>query len=115
MANDQVTGLLVFSGSLTAINSKAIVDLAARNKLPGMYWTTQFTTDGGLTYYGPKLTSMFRQSAMLVHRILKGEKAGEIPIEYAKEFELLINLKAARQQGITLSDAILQKADHVIQ
>ena len=115
MTNDQVAALMVFSGALTAINSKAIVDLAARNKLPAMYWTTQFTTDGGLMYYGPKLTAMFRQSAIIVHRIMNGEKAGEIPVQYAKEFELVVNLKAAHDLGITLPDSLLRKADHVIQ
>ena len=105
MANDQVGGLLVFSGVLTALNSKNIVGFAASNKLTAMYWTAQFTTDGGLMYYGPKLPAMFTRAASFVHRILIGEKVEEIPIEYAREFELVINLKSAHELGIDFPDS----------
>ena len=114
MEKERVQALLVFSGVLTAVNSKTVVEYASKNRLPGMYWTLQFVNDGGLMYYGPKLPRMFERSAALVDRILKGDKAGEIPIEYAKEFELIINLKAAQELGITVPESVLSKADRVI-
>ena len=66
-------------------------------------------------YYGPDLPRVFEQSAFLVDRILKGASAGDLPVLYAKEFELVINLKAAKELGITIPQSILSRANRVIQ
>jgi putative tryptophan/tyrosine transport system substrate-binding protein len=115
IAKAQPTAILVFSGALTDVHSKQIVELATKYKLPGMYWQARFAEEGGLMYYGPKLSGAFEQSAILVDRILKGASAGDLPVLYAKEFELVINLKAAKELGITIPQPILSRANRVIQ
>jgi putative tryptophan/tyrosine transport system substrate-binding protein len=115
IAQAQASALLVFSGVLTGIHSKRIVELAAKSRLPSMYWQIRFVNDGGLMYYGPNLPHMFEQSAVLVDRILKGANAADLPVEYAKEFELVINLKAAKELSITVPQAMIARASRVIQ
>ena len=115
IAKEQATAILVFSGALTDAHSKQIVELATKYKLPGMYWQARFVEEGGLMYYGPDLPRVFEQSAFLVDRILKGASAGDLPVLYAKEFELVINLKAAKELGITIPQSILSRANRVIQ
>src|SRR5215203_2253565 len=73
IAREQTGALLVFSGVLTAIHSKRIVGLAEKHRLPSIYWQIRFVRDGGLMYYGPNLPVMFKQSASLVHKILRGK------------------------------------------
>lgn len=114
MARQKAGALLVFSGVLSNIHSKTIVELAKKKKLPGMYWSFRFTEAGGLMYYGPNLVAMFKQSASIVDRILKGAKPGEIPVEYAKEFELIINLRTAKELGIAIPPSVLAQAKRVI-
>jgi len=109
------SALLVFSGVLTAIHSQRIVELAAKNRLRGMYWQLRFVNDGGLMYYGPNLPRMFQQSAALIDKILKGSKPGDIPVQYAKDFELIINLRTAKALGITIPPTLLARADGVIE
>jgi ABC-type uncharacterized transport system substrate-binding protein len=115
MAQERASALLVFSGVLTAIHSQRIAELAAKNRLPGMYWQLRFVNDGGLMYYGPNLPRMFQQSAALIDKILKGSKPGDIPVQYAKDFELIINLKTAKALGITIPPTLLARADEVIE
>jgi putative ABC transport system substrate-binding protein len=115
IAQERASALLVFSGVLTAIHSKRIVELAAKNRLPSMYWHIRFVNDGGLMYYGPNLPRMFDRSAALVDQILKGANPADIPIEYASEFELMINLKAAKELGIAIPQALIMRANRVIQ
>ncbi|WP_084807490.1 ABC transporter substrate-binding protein [Bradyrhizobium sp. NAS80.1] len=114
MTRERATALLVFSGVLTAIHSSTIAGLAAKNRLPGMYWHVRFVTDGGLMSYGPNLPRMFRQSAALVDRILKGATPADVPVEYATDFELIINLTAAKALGLQISPTLLARADRVI-
>ncbi len=115
MAKAQARALLVFSGGLTEAHSKQIVELATKYKLPGMYWQQRFVDEGGLMYYGPSIPGAFEQSAVLIDRILKGDNAGDLPVLYAKEFELVINLKAAKELGITIPQSLLARANRVIQ
>lgn len=115
IAQERAGALLVFSGVLTGIHSKRIVELAFKNRLPAMYWTESFMNEGGLMYYGPNLPRMFEQSASLVDKILKGVDPADIPVEYAKEFELIINLKAAKELGITIPQQLIARASRVIQ
>jgi len=74
----------------------------------------RFVTDGGLMSYGPNLPRMFRQSAALVDRILKGATPADVPVKYATDFELIINLKAAKALGLQMSPTLLARADRVI-
>jgi putative tryptophan/tyrosine transport system substrate-binding protein len=114
MTRERATALLVFSGVLTAIHSRTIAELAAKKRLSAMYWHKRFVTDGGLMYYGPNLPRMFRQSAALVDRILKGAEPADIPVEYAADFELIINLKAAKALGLQMPPTLLSRADEII-
>jgi putative ABC transport system substrate-binding protein len=115
IAKAQATAILVFSGALTDAHSKQIAGLAAKYKLPGMYWQARFVDEGGLMYYGPSLPRAFEQSTILVDRILKGASAGDLPVLYAKEFELVVNLKAAKQLGIEIPQSLLSRTNRVIQ
>jgi putative ABC transport system substrate-binding protein len=115
IAQERAGALLVFSGVLTGIHSKRIVELAFKNRLPAMYWQVSFMNEGGLMYYGPNIPRMFEQSASLVDKILKGANPADIPVEYGKEFELIINLKAAKELGITIPQGLIAKANRVIQ
>jgi putative ABC transport system substrate-binding protein len=115
IAQERAGALLVFSGVLTFLQSKRIVELASKNRLPAMYWAISFMNEGGLMYYGPNLPRMYEQSAALVDKILKGANPADIPVEYAKEFELIISLKAAKELGITIPQELIARANRVIQ
>jgi hypothetical protein len=80
-----------------------------------LYWQVRFVNDGGLMYYGPNLPRMFQQSAALMDKILKGAKPSDIPVQYAKDFELIITLKTAKALGITIPSTLLARADEVIE
>jgi putative ABC transport system substrate-binding protein len=106
--------LLVILDLLTTRNSKRIVDLAAKHRLPGMYPTRQFAEEGGLMAYGPNIGDLYRRAATYVDKILKGTKPAELPIEQPTRFEFFINLKAAKQIGLTIPPNVLARADKVI-
>jgi putative ABC transport system substrate-binding protein len=89
--------------------------IAARLRLPAIYGFRYFTEAGGLMSYGPNLPDVYRQSARLVGRILKGERAGDLPIELPTRYELIVNLRVAKAMGFTLSDSFLLLADEVIE
>lgn len=115
IATEQPSGLLVFSGVLTAIESKRIAELATKHRLPGMFWYIGFVNEGGLMYYGPNVPLMFEQSAILVDQVLKVANPAEMPVQYAKQFELIINAKTARMLGIVIPQSLVEKADRVIE
>ena len=92
-----------------------IIAQAARHKLPAVYYERHFVTAGGLISYGPDFIDQHRQAATYVDRILKGEKPADLPVQAPTKFELVINLKTAKQLGVSLPHAILQRADEVIQ
>jgi putative ABC transport system substrate-binding protein len=94
---------------------KRIVDLAAENQLPGMYQAREFVDAGGLLSYGVNLPDLFRRSATYVDKILKGAKPAGLPVEQPTKFELVINLKTARELGLSVSRDFLLIADEVIE
>ena len=91
-----------------------IIEFAAKNRLPAMYAGAEFVDAGGLMSYAPDFVSMFRRAATYVDKILKGVKAGDLPVEQPTKFELVINLKAAKQIGLTIPQSVLYRADKVI-
>ncbi len=111
---NRADGLIVLRGSLTNGLQKRIVDLAVKTRLPAIYNDQSFTEAGGLMSYGPSLSDLFRRAAIYVDKILKGTKPGDLPVERPTKFELVINLKAAKQIGVTIPPNVLARADKVI-
>ena len=91
-----------------------IVDFAAKNRLPAMYHRMEFVDAGGLMAYGPSYNDLFRRSAIYVDKILKGTKPADLPVEQSTKFEFIINLKTAKQIGLTIPPNVLGRADRVI-
>jgi putative tryptophan/tyrosine transport system substrate-binding protein len=96
------------------LNRKVIVDLAAKNRLPAIYPEIRFTEAGGLMSYGPSLPDLYRRAANYVDKILKGAKPADLPVEQPTKFELVINLKTAKEIGVTIPPDVLMWADRVI-
>jgi putative ABC transport system substrate-binding protein len=95
-------------------NQKQIVDLAAKNRLPAIYNQGEFVASGGLMSYGSDETEPYKRIASMVDKILKGTKPADIPVEQPTKFELVINLKAAKQIGLTIPQSVLFRADKVM-
>src|SRR6476660_3607511 len=106
--------LFVLQSPLMTLNSKRIVELALEQRLPGMYPSNQFAQEGGLIAYGPVVADLYRRAATYVDKILKGANPAELPIEQPTKFELVINLKTAKQIGLTIPPNVLTRADRVI-
>jgi putative ABC transport system substrate-binding protein len=106
--------LLVLQSPLMTLNSKRIVELALEKHLPGIYPSNQFAQEGGLIAYGPVIADLYRRSATYVDKILKGAEPADLPIEQPTKFELVINLKTAKQIGVKVPPSVLARADKVI-
>jgi putative ABC transport system substrate-binding protein len=106
--------VLVLQGGVFNSQRKQIVDLAVKNRLPAIYNRRDYVEDGGLMSYGVNFTHLDRRAATYVDKILKGAKPADLPVEQPTKFELIINLKAAKQIGLTIPPNVLARADRVI-
>ena len=108
-------GLIVTGGPLAIMHRNLIATLAARHKLPTVYFRRIMVASGGLISYGPDLIEHFRQAAGYVDRVLKGEKPADLPVQAPTKYELVINLKAAKALGLEIAPTLLARADEVIE
>jgi putative tryptophan/tyrosine transport system substrate-binding protein len=107
--------LIVPPNVVTILHRDLVIALAARHRLPAVYPYRFFATSGGFISYGVDLPELYRQAASYVDRILKGTKPGDLPIQLASKFELVVNLKTAKALGLTIPEPFLQHADEVIE
>jgi putative tryptophan/tyrosine transport system substrate-binding protein len=110
----RVNALVVILSPPTTLHSKVIADLALKQRLPGVYPTRQFAEEGGLIAYGPLIGDLYRRAATYVDKILKGAKPADLPVEQPTKFEFIINLKTAKQIGLTIPPNVLARATKII-
>jgi putative tryptophan/tyrosine transport system substrate-binding protein len=108
-------GLVVMADVFTRVHRAPIIMAAARNNVPAAYWQSVFVTDGGLLSYGPDYADIFRRAAAYVHRVLRGEKPADLPVQFPVKFEITLNAKTAKTLGLTIPETLLATADEVIQ
>jgi len=106
--------VLVLAGPFFFSQRAQIVDLAIKSRVPTIYYAAEFVEEGGLMTYGVSITDLFRRAATYVDKILEGAKPAELPVEQPTKFELVINLKAAKQIGLVIPPNVLARADRVI-
>jgi putative tryptophan/tyrosine transport system substrate-binding protein len=108
-------GLIPIPSAAAVRHRDLILTLAARRKLPAVYWERLFVAAGGLIFYGPNLVDEFRQAANYVDRILKGDKPADLPVQAPTKYETVLNLKTAKALGLDLPASVLARADEVIE
>ena len=115
MGKQRQDGLFVSGGRLLSDNPKRVVGFASKSRLPSMYVRREYVEAGGLMSYGADLAESYRRIAYFVDRILKGAKPADLPVEQPTKFELVLNLKTAKQIGLMIPQKMLARADKVIQ
>ena len=113
-SNGRADGVLVLQTPLLTSHRTQVVDLAVKSRLPAIYYRSEFVEDGGLMTYSTSFTDLNRRAAAYVDKILKGTKPADLPVEQPTKFELVINLKTAKQIGVTIPQKVLARADRVI-
>jgi putative ABC transport system substrate-binding protein len=114
MVREHADGVIILRGSFTSFHRRQLVELAVKNRLPSMCEESVWTNLGCLMSYGPDLRHLWRRAAIYVDKILKGAKPADLPVEQPTKFELAINLKTAKQIGLTIPPNVLARADRVI-
>jgi putative ABC transport system substrate-binding protein len=114
LAQERAEGLIVVTDPLTWVTRRQIVELAAKNRVPAAYELREYVDVGGFVSYGPSLVGMSRRVAFFVDRILKGTKPAMLPVELPTQFEMVVNLKAAADLGLTIPQSVMLRADHVV-
>ena len=108
-------GLVVMLDGFTLVHRVPIISAAARNNVPAVYHELFYARDGGLLSYGSDRVDIYRRAATYVDRILRGEKPGDLPVQFPTKFEMAVNLKTAKALGLTVPQSILLRADEVIE
>jgi putative ABC transport system substrate-binding protein len=108
------TALFVTGNPFNNSYQKQIAELAIKNRLPSIYTRGDYVASGGLMSYGTDLAELYRRAAAMIDKILKGTKPADIPVEQPTKFEFIINLKTAKQIGLTIPPNVLARADRVI-
>jgi putative ABC transport system substrate-binding protein len=114
LTHDRVDALNLVSSQLFAGQRAELTALAISTRTPSIYWTSLFVTAGGLMSYGVNVAEHYRRAAAYVDKILKGSKPADLPVEQPTKFEFFVNLKAAKQMGVTIAPNVLARADRVI-
>jgi putative ABC transport system substrate-binding protein len=112
---ERAEALMVLGDPMFFINSRRLIEAAARHRLPAIWEWREFVDAGGLMAYGPQLDDLNRRAATYVDRILRGAKPGELPVEQPTKFDLAINLKTAKALDLTIPSSLLLQADHLVQ
>jgi putative ABC transport system substrate-binding protein len=115
MVKQQINAVILIRGGFTTLHHRRLLELALKHRLPSMCEAVGWASEGCLMSYGPEELYSWRRAAVFVDKILKGTKPADIPVEQPKKFELVINLKTAKQIGLTIPQWTLMKADKVIQ
>jgi len=114
LPHEHADALLTLADPLTLFHRDRIIEMANKSQTPTMYELVEFVEAGGLMSYGPSILANYRRAAVYMDKILKGAKPGDLPVEQPTKFELVINLKAARQIGLVIPPNVLARADRVI-
>ena len=107
-------GLVVLPGAFTVTHRASIILAAARNNVPAVYWQSVYARDGGLLSYGVEPIDIWRRAATYVDRILRGEKPGDLPVQFPTKFKMVVNLKTAKALGLAVPPSIMLRATEVI-
>jgi putative tryptophan/tyrosine transport system substrate-binding protein len=115
ITREKIGALIVLPSPMFLSERRLLVDLAAKNRLPAMFFLTEFVEAGGLMSYGPNFPELWRRTAFYVDKTLKGAKPGDLPVEQPTKFELVINLKTAKALGLTIPQSVLLQATQIIE